>query len=67
MADDKTVDHGDIDLVEKRLHVHAPPWVGLLRSQTRQQCRLVDPDRHRRVDRGHGGRQAVSRTLRPTK
>lgn len=64
MINDEIVDDGNIDLVEQRLHVHAPFSLGNLPLQTCQQSALVDARGHRRVDRRHGRNQGLKRTLR---
>jgi hypothetical protein len=61
MINDEIVDDGNIDLVEQRLHVHAPFSLGDLPLQTRQQSPFVDAGRHRRVDRRHGRSQVLDR------
>lgn len=64
MIKDEIVDDGHIDLVEQRLHVHAPFLFGNVPLQTCQQRAFVDASRHRRVDRRHGCSQVLERTLR---
>lgn len=64
MIKDEIVDDGDIDLVEQRLHVHAPFSLGNLPLQTGQQRAFVDASRHRRVDRRHGCSQGRERIFR---
>src|ERR1700716_531147 len=64
MINDEIVNDGNIDLIEQRLHVHAPFSLENLPFQTCQQSAFVDAERHRRVDRGHGCSQVLERTLR---
>lgn len=59
MIKDEIVDDGHVDLVEQRLHVHAPFSLGNLSFQACQQRAFVDASRHRRVDRGHGCGQVL--------
>src|SRR3977135_1796351 len=64
MINDEIVNDRNIDLIEQRLHVHAPFSLESLPFQTCQQSAFVDAERHRRVDRGHGCSQVLERTFR---
>src|ERR1700756_5433732 len=64
MINDEIVNDGNIDLIEQRLHVHAPFSLENFPFQTCQQSAFVDAERHRRVDCGHGCSQVLERILR---